>query len=204
MSKVEKKYWSDWFSLHIPVWDNMFETHGLKGTHFLNFLEIGCFEGRATNYMLENVLTGKDCKIHVIDTFGGSLEETGMVWDSYDFSKLYDTFVNNTSEHRDKVVIHRGLSSKLLRTDFEDNFFDFVYVDGSHTAPDVLQDAVLSHPLLKIGGILMFDDYGWKDVNNPDPTNSPQMAVDFFYNIYRHKYRIIQEGYQIGLQKTAN
>jgi SAM-dependent methyltransferase len=203
---MEKKYWTDWFSGNIPVWNQILEKYGLKGTHFLNFLEIGCFEGRATNYMLENVLTGVDCKIHVVDTFGGSLEESGMNWEDfeYDFSKLYDTFINNTIEHKEKIVVHKGLSSKILRTDFQDNFFDFVYIDGSHKAPDVLQDAVLCHPLLKVGSILIFDDYGWKDPKNPDPTNSPQMGIDFFYNVYRHKYEIVHQGYQVGLRKIEN
>ena len=39
--------------------------------------------------------------------------------------------------------------------------FDFVYVDGSHQAPDVLVDAVLSALLLRKGGLLVFDDYFW-------------------------------------------
>jgi predicted O-methyltransferase YrrM len=150
-------------------------------------------------------LTGKDCKIHVVDTFGGSLEEVGMKWDvNYDFSKLYDTFVNNIGENIDKVVIHRGQSGKILKTDFQENSFDFIYIDGSHTAPDVLQDAVLCHPLLKVGGILIFDDYGWKDPNVEDPTNSPAMAIDFFYGVHKNSYDVVINGYQIGLLKKAN
>jgi SAM-dependent methyltransferase len=202
---MEKKYWSDWFSNNIPAWEEVFQKYGLKGTHFLNFLEIGCFEGRATNYLLENVLTGNDCKIHVVDTFGGSLDEAGMKWDvNYDFSKLYDTFVNNIGENMDRVVVHRGESGKILKSDFKENYFDFIYIDGSHTAPDVLQDAVLCHPLLKTGGIMIFDDYGWKDPNVPDPTNSPAMAVDFFYAVNRNKYDVVMQGYQVGLLKKSN
>jgi hypothetical protein len=73
---MEPKYSVDWFSNNIPGWEKLFSSLGIKGTHFLNFLEVGCFEGRATNYMLENILTGRECKIHVVDTFGGSLNET--------------------------------------------------------------------------------------------------------------------------------
>ena len=202
---MEKKYTNDWFSHNIPTWNEVFKKHGFVGTHFLNFLEIGCFEGRATNYLLENVLTGNDCKIHVADTFEGSLNEKGMNWDpSYKFNNLYDIFCNNTSEHRDRVIIHKGKSGNILRRDFEDNSFDFIYIDGSHTAPDVLQDAVLSHSLLKIGGLLIFDDFGWKDPNNLDPTNSPEIAINFFYGANRNKYSMFFQGYQIGLIKTSN
>lgn len=202
---MEKKYSVDWFSGNIPLWDSIFNKHGIVGSHFLNFLEVGCFEGRATNYLLENVLTGTGCKIHVVDTFGGSLNESGMKWDSkYRFSELYNIFVNNISDNLDKVVIHQGDSGKILKRDFEYDSFDFIYIDGSHTAPDVLQDAVLCHPLLKEGGILIFDDYGWSDPKIPDPTNSPAMAIDFFYATHRHQYEPIHQGYQVALIKTKN
>ena len=36
--------------------------------------------------------------------------------------------------------------------------FDFIYVDASHRAPDVLLDAVLAFQLLRIGGLIIFDD----------------------------------------------
>lgn len=205
MEIKEKKYWSNWFSNNIPVWDKVFENSGLIGKQNLTFLEIGCFEGRATNYLLNSVLFNEGCKIHVVDTFGGSLNEAGMSWDKeYDFNNVYDRFLYNTSENKDKVVIHHGDSGNLLRSDFKDEMFDFVYVDGSHTAPDVLRDAILMHPLLKIGGIVIFDDFGWKDPNNPDPTNSPEMAVNFFYGAYKNKYDIIFQGYQVGLVKKSN
>lgn len=202
---MEKKYTVDWFSGNIPVWESVFSKYGIKGSHFLNFLEVGCFEGRATNYLLENILTGQGCKIHVVDTFAGSTEESGMNWDSeYKFSELYNTFVNNVSENSDRVIIHQGESGKVLRRDFDDSMFDFVYIDGSHKAPDVLQDAILCHPLLKVGGVMIFDDYGWRDPKNLDPTNSPAMGIDFFYTAYKLKYDMVFQGYQVGLYKTAN
>ncbi|MCM8831198.1 MAG: class I SAM-dependent methyltransferase [Candidatus Omnitrophica bacterium] len=46
---------------------------------------------------------------------------------------------------------------------------------GNHNAPSVLMDAVLCWPLLKNGGILIFDDYLWKINKLPEeerPKNS--------------------------------
>jgi len=37
--------------------------------------------------------------------------------------------------------------------------YDIVYIDGSHVANDVLQDAVLVWQLVKVGGFMIFDDY---------------------------------------------
>lgn len=202
---IDDKYSVDWFTHNIPTWDQVFKQKEIKGKNSLKFLEIGCFEGRATNYLLENILTGDNCEIHVVDTFQGSLNESGMNWDSsYEFSDLYKKFSNNISQYKDKVSIHVGESGKILKKDFEDNSFDFIYVDGSHTTPDVLQDAILSHSLLKVGGIIIFDDLGWKDPNNPHPTSSPEMGITFFYNAYILKYDILFQGYQLGLIKKAH
>ena len=154
--------------------------------------------------MLNNILTGKGSEIHVVDTFGGSRSEAGMKWDdTYDFDELYNKFKGNTAPHKDKVVIHRGMSGDILKTDFYPNTFDFIYVDGSHTAYDVLQDAVLAHPLLKVGGVIIFDDFGWKDPTNLHPTNSPELGVTCFYNAYELSYRSLFQGYQIGFIKKA-
>jgi len=199
---VTPEYSVDWFSLHIPNWDKLFDYYQLRGKNNLRFLEIGCFEGRSTNYLLDNILTGEGSSIDVVDTFGGSRDEAGMNWDiDYDFNALYKKFVHNISNHKDKVHIHKGLSGDILKKDFVPNTFDFIYIDGSHTAYDVLQDAVLAHPLLKSGGILMFDDFGWKDPNNLHPTNSPEMGITCFYNAYEIFYEPIFQGYQIALIK---
>ena len=197
-------YSVDWFSNNIPIWDQVFDFAKLRGKENIKFLEIGCFEGRATNYLLENILTGEGSEIHVVDTFEGSREEAGMKWDdNYDFDALYNKFKRNVSKYEDKVKIHRGMSGDILKSDFEKDTFDFIYIDGSHTAYDVLQDAILAHSLLKVGGIIIFDDFGWKDPNNLHPTNSPELGVTCFYNAYELFYNTIFQGYQIGFIKKA-
>jgi predicted O-methyltransferase YrrM len=59
--------------------------------------------------------------------------------------------------------------------------FDFIYVDGSHMAFDVLGDLILSFKLLKIGGLCICDDYLWE--GQSDPRHTPKMAVDSFTSI---------------------
>jgi SAM-dependent methyltransferase len=199
---MEKNYTVDWFSGNIQNWDSIFDHYKFKNKENLCFLEIGCFEGRATNYLLDNILTHETSKIHVVDTFAGSRDEAGMNWDeNYDFDALYNIFVNNINEYKNKVVIHRGLSGEILKKDFEKNTFDFIYIDGSHTAYDVLQDAILCHSLLKSGGIMIFDDYGWKDPNNLHPTNSPELGINCFMLTHDNMYDCIMRGYQVGLIK---
>jgi hypothetical protein len=55
--------------------------------------------------------------------------------------------------------------------------------------------------MLKSGGILIFDDYGWKDPKNMHPVNSPQLGVEAFNTMYDNYYTLIFQGYQVGFIK---
>ena len=194
---IEKNFTSDWFSHNIPVWDQILSP--LKGKTNLKFLEIGCWEGRATCWLLENILTDKSSTITVVDTFGGSPEETGMK--DLDFTNVLSRFKHNTSDYRDQIIIHQGYSSIVLKQLPLEQQFDFVYIDASHTAYGTLEDAILTHPLIKSGGIVIFDDYLWKDPNRLSPTDSPELGIDCFYNVYSDFYTVILKNYQVGLIK---
>src|SRR6185312_6234037 len=84
--------------------------------------------------------------------------------------------------------------------------FDFVYIDGSHQAPDVLADAVLAFQLLKLGGVLVFDDYLWamEPLGRQDFYNMPKPAIDAFVNVFQRKLRLVSAPlYQLYAVKTA-
>ena len=67
---------------------------------------------------------------------------------------------------QDQVKIHRGYSTDVL-SQFPDNFFDWVYIDGNHTYDYVKKDLELSFRKTKVGGLVAGDDYvdgqWWKD-----------------------------------------
>ena len=63
----------DWFGPNVELWRRAFAK--LVGLPDLAFLEIGAFEGRATCWLLANVLTGTNARIHCIDPFAGPLLE---------------------------------------------------------------------------------------------------------------------------------
>jgi len=84
---------------------------------------------------------------------------------------------------------------------------DLVYIDGSHQAPDVLSDAVLGFQLLKVGGLMIFDDYLWH-IESPtakDPLNMPKPGIDAFMNVFMRKMGIIAGGplLQLYAEKIA-
>ena len=71
--------------------------------------------------------------------------------------------------------------------------FDLIYIDGSHTAADVLIDAVLAFQLLRVGGVMIFDDYLWsmEPALSVDPLNMPKPAIDAFAAIFLRKTRVL-------------
>lgn len=79
--------------------------------------------------------------------------------------------------------------------------YDFIYVDGSHLAPDVLTDAVLSWRLLKPGSIMIFDDFLWDGL--PRPEQRPGTAIRGFLRCHAGWFDLLGIGRQIALRKRA-
>jgi predicted O-methyltransferase YrrM len=87
------------------------------------------------------------------------------------------------------------------------NYFDFIYIDGAHKAPQVLFDAVAAFRLTKIGGYIAFDDYLWSEKlpNGKDLLRCPKPAIDAFTNLYCQKLNILSAPlYQLYIQKISD
>ena len=77
--------------------------------------------------------------------------------------------------------------------------YDFIYIDGSHEAKDVLMDAVLAWGLLKVGGVMAFDDYEGDGYLEPEAL--PKIAIDGFLATHKQMYEMLHSGYQIHIRK---
>ena len=178
-------------------------------------LEIGCYEGASTCYLIDKLKGDAAIEIHCIDVWDGGddiqrgyrpREEMMKVERQFDSNIAYaKSLVGNPVQ----IVKHKEFSdaalSKLLAEGMR-NYFDFVYVDGSHQAPDVLFDAVASFRLTRLGGYIGFDDYLWTEdlPIGKDLLRSPKPAIDAFTTLYWNKLKIIPAVLgQIYVQKTA-
>ena len=187
-------YTTDWFTHNVPVWSGLLKDQ--RGQPGLRYLEIGSYEGRATCWLLENILTGEGSRIDCIDTFEGGMESAPQ---DADMANVRQRFEANTGPWRQRVNLHVGLSSEILPG--LNGAFDCIYIDGSHLARDVLFDAVLSWRLLKDGGILLFDDYEWQLL--PEPWQRPKLAIDAFAACYHGWHEVLHIGYQVALRKLG-
>lgn len=123
-------------------------------------LEIGCFEGQATCWFLDNL---RDAAIDVIDPFDVTDDQ-------------FDRFIENTGG----LVAAFPMRSQdfRLRNPVE---YELVYVDGDHSPSGVLHDAVLAFKAVKPGGMILFDDYDWP--NAPSGADV-RLGVDSFVACY--------------------
>ena len=204
------KFSNSWFSGVIPVWNKL-----LPNLRPERILEIGSYEGASTTHLIELLSRNSDVlEIHCIDTWEGGEEHKKQ---DIDFKKIENLFDNNiaiASRNKSNLKIekHKGFSDVVLAkllTEGKKNYFDFIYIDGSHQASDVLCDAVLGFRLLKIGGILAFDDYMFMDgaPSERNIFNCPKPAIDSFINIYFRKIKFMAEvgsNYQVYIEKYSD
>jgi predicted O-methyltransferase YrrM len=76
--------------------------------------------------------------------------------------------------------------------------FDFIYVDGSHLLLDAYTDIILAWEILEKGGIMIIDDYLYKQ---DEVLNSPFEAVNHFLNLYKETYKLLHTNYRVFLEK---
>jgi predicted O-methyltransferase YrrM len=185
----------DWFSHNVP---NLQKALGLLEKR-RRFLEIGCFEGMSTCWFLRNALDDVG-EIVCVDTFEGGIEHVKT-----SFEGVRERFEQNIAEMKGPAQSVRVLDCHshlaLAKLISEESRFDFIYVDGSHTAPDVLADACLAYLLLQTGGIIVFDDYLYGQ--DKPLLETPKAALDMFTLLYREKVSIVMLNYQLGVRKIG-
>lgn len=191
---------TDWFSGNIPTWRQIVERDKPR-----KILEIGSFEGRSTVWMVEHctAAAGGDIEICCVDSWGGGIEhqpggeiETSMpdVEQRFDRNiEIARTKTPHTAEIK-KLKSYSNLALADLIAQRKIEYFDLIYIDGSHQAPDVLTDAVMAFQLLRVGGVMIFDDYLWS-MDRPgtqDVLKMPKPAIDAFVNIFQRKMNVFR------------
>jgi len=210
-AETDYLFTNSWFDRHKAVWGPL-----LTELSPARILEVGSYEGNSTTYLIETLASQRDVEIHCIDSWEGGIEHKEGGSAAADMTGVEARFHHNLkvarsrASHEASITICKGLSNtqlpKLL-AEGKQGYFDFIYIDGSHQAPDVLLDAVLGFELLRAQGIIVFDDYLWQEplAGGVDPIRCPKIAIDAFVNIYCRKLRVIGAPLsQLYLQKTGH
>ena len=196
--KSEKKYTVSWFS-EVGALENVLKD--LNKESELHFLEIGCYEGKSTTWFIDNYRKNGKSTITCVDPWlpYSQVDNKDV---EFNLNGVKDRFEHNvkTTGKIDKVVIKHGKSNEMLfDSEVRGKQYDLIFIDGNHTTKYVMEDSVLSWGLLKIGGIMVFDDYQWR--LHQRETLRPKLAVDSFCKVYGDYLQIVYNGYRLAIKK---
>lgn len=188
----------NWFAMGARWY---FERHlGVFKDRKASFLQIGAYTGDASLWMLENILTHEHSRLTDVDTWQGSDEDIHKTFDWQSVEEVYNDKLHEYVQN-DKLIKFKGTSDHFFTASgFLHREYDFVYVDGDHTALGVLKDGIHALETVAPGGIVAFDDYVWK--SGKGPTYDPATAIDALIVAFADKFEVIDKGAQVWLRNV--
>jgi hypothetical protein len=132
--------------------------------------EIGVWEGDFSQRILDRT---QPAKLHLIDPwryeqdsiykdslYGGQIGGSQAKLDQV-YARVCKRFASAVAGQQ--VLIHRG-DSHVVCEQFEDEYFDWIYIDGNHLYEYAIRDLNMYYRKVKAGGYITGDDYaegGW-------------------------------------------
>ena len=146
------------------------------------YLEIGSYEGLSAFNVLYYYKNSKVTAIDLWDKCNSNSKSLNV-----NFSEVEKNFEENLNGYNYNKIKNDSVTAlrKLLR---QKNYFDVIYIDGSHNGEDILSDAIESFKLLKNNGIMIFDDI--VNVNRNINVQSFE-GFENFYKLYKQKVKIL-------------
>lgn len=192
---TKNSFSNDWFTGNIPLWRQNIK---VLGQYFnltnIKALEIGSWEGLSSLYMMSNSLASE---LTCVDTWAGADEHQG----TKNVQTIEEKFDKNLHAYMNQVHKYKGTSYEFFNQCPPKTMFELIYIDGSHYCDDVMIDAIKSFEHLKIGGILIFDDYLWVYYKNT--LDNPAGAINNFLRLKKGQYTILSADYQLTIQKIS-
>lgn len=123
----------------------------------IKICEIGVFMGEFSKKIFKELTPSE---LHLIDIFEGEMcsgdkDGNNIIWTNLEqqYTLLKNHFNNNNNVH-----IHKGKSYEVLNN-FDDYYFDIVYIDGDHSYDGVKKDLAVSFQKVKPNGLICGHDY---------------------------------------------
>jgi len=193
---------SDWFTKNIPNFEHIKRNLEINIGGINSILEIGAHEGRATCWMMQNMLSDTGTITSVdpfannhINPFNGQKPTEDRTWEKRFRSNTAEAILPGQIQN-----VHVALSFPTLAQFIVDQRqFDFIYIDGNHCCDAVMADAVMAWSMLVPGGIMLFDDYLFED--EPDVLDRGKIAIDAFCNCFVRQLDYYVINYQLAIAK---
>jgi len=183
---TERQFTTDWVTHAAPQWlEHLSRFKGLP----IDILEIGTYEGRAACWFADNIMQHSDATLTSVDP-SPRLMTTGQAYWRYNltYAQLHQcALVERTSDLFFSICHHK---------------YHVIYVDGDHWGGSVVKDGINAWNALRVGGVLIFDDYLWTGAH--ETHEQPKAAIDYLLSLYQGRYTILDHSWQIILKKTSN
>jgi len=153
--------------------------------------ELGVFRGDFSKKIYELC---NPSKLVLIDMWSGNKIYSGdvngnfpnNVKEFFTGDQLYNTTLDIVHGFNCEVTVLRNKTEVL--SNFENNFFDMIYIDADHSYNGVLHDLKLSYEKIKDGGFIMGHDYEQNMSKTKNVYNfGVKRAVDEFCLNYNQK-----------------
>ena len=160
--------------------------------------EIGVHAGETTISLLENL--PKIDKYHAVDPWESYEKYNGTTYRKpghkrlKTWSSVMQNFLNVTKPFSDKVIIHRMTSVEATQS-FEDEYFDWIFIDANHDYPYIKENLMIWTPKVKVGGIVSGHDY------NNGKWSGIKKAVDEF--VPKDKLNVITDCYVWWFERSV-
>ena len=178
-----RDFTSDWFTARIPDWEELV-VPVLQKSKDPCYLEIGSYEGRSACWVAERVPS-----VHAVCV---------DVWMWKDRETRFDKNTEGLPIRKFKQPSMRFLAEAIS----SDAKFDVIYVDGDHEGKAALRDAAMAWPLLRKGGVLVFDDYPWQfEKDAPSWKLPPKPGIDAFLKLWADEIEVLRINWQVYLRK---
>jgi len=191
---TERHFTQDWFSYRVSSWEKYVVPNLPEAPKPVHWLEIGSFEGRSACWVIDNVLDKRPgSTLHCVDLWAD--------WPGY--QGVEARFDANTAFHPAITKIKQDSKAALIDLWRKNSQYDVIYVDADHQAKSALMDAALAWPMLKQGGIMVFDDYSWQHPPEHADRLPPKLGIDAFLNCWKNEMKVLAINWQAYIQKTC-
>jgi len=131
-----------------------------------DILEIGSWQGKSTSYLARAVVDSKNGHMFAVDHFMGNVGKENLYFvnegGSANLKAQFERNMHTLNLH-DAVTL-LPYSSEQAYPKLADRVFRLLFIDGDHTEQGVKKDIELFCPLVRAGGVVVFDDF-----NNTSP-----------------------------------
>ena len=185
-----KKTSEDYFSINVYYWDLILNKYFKE----FSYLEIGSWEGSSALYILNNYKTKK---VYCVD-----------VWDKDEkyeelYKKNFNNFLHNMEEFKDRYFFFKERSDDFFKKN--DEYFDLIYIDGTHESFQVDKDINNAWKFLNLNGIIICDDFFYGNLYSGLNEDVPANSINKFIKKQQNKLKVLcVNNSQVFLRKISN